>query len=225
MINDEAIAVLICTALSISWFRPTPIIPLISPNWVAFFGFVIFRKEIWSTVEDLTARVPLPTKIIFIAILCYFLVPRGKPDVEIRADEKANKILDQPDQSPCGTELKPLLFPAKTTHTRLFPKKHSFTYSYLLVGIPVEWRGAVGSFFSANLPSGGLSPKSLVNRPWFSIGAGDYLGRGDENLGLRGKLRSYLKSQVGKVSVEDPINTYCRMHRARKSRTTPTPIS
>ena len=31
--------------------------------------------------------------------------------------------------------LKPLLFPARTTHRRLFPTPHSFSYSYLLAGI------------------------------------------------------------------------------------------
>lgn len=88
--------------------------------------------------------------------------------------------------------MKPLLFPSKTCHTRLFPKEHSFTYSYLLVSIPVGWRGVVGSFFSADLPLEELSQKSVSKRSWFSVSAGDYLERGKENLGLRGKLEAYL---------------------------------
>ena len=45
---------------------------------------------------------------------------------------------------------KPLFFPSRTTHTRLFPKTHSFSYSYLLVGIPVGWQGSVGGMLSAD---------------------------------------------------------------------------
>ncbi|KAK3301355.1 uncharacterized protein B0H64DRAFT_370485 [Chaetomium fimeti] len=69
---------------------------------------------------------------------------------------------------------KVLLFPCWTSHSRLFPKKHSFSYPYLLVGIPVGFEGSVG---------------------WFTIDAGDYLERGKSELGLRGKLDEYLWSQ------------------------------
>ncbi|KAL7623444.1 hypothetical protein AAE478_007126 [Parahypoxylon ruwenzoriense] len=83
---------------------------------------------------------------------------------------------------------KPLLFPCRTTHTRFFPKKHSFAYSYLLVGIPVGWTGVAGGMIS----SGG---NDADIKGWYHVDASDYLERGSGGLGLRGKLDAYLKSQ------------------------------
>jgi len=87
-----------------------------------------------------------------------------------------------------GTKMwaKPLILPCRTTHSRRFPQKHSFTYSYLFVGIPVGWSGCAGSMLSAD-----LSKRS----GWFHVDSADYLSRGDAHLGLRGKLDAYLVSQ------------------------------
>ena len=91
--------------------------------------------------------------------------------------------------------LKPLLFPCRTSHTRLFPQKHSFSYSYLLVGIPIGWRGSVGSVLSADLIP--IEGKGLgVQNGWYSVKGADYLHRGYDARGLHGKLDSYLKTQV-----------------------------
>ncbi|KLU86473.1 hypothetical protein MAPG_05485 [Magnaporthiopsis poae ATCC 64411] len=94
---------------------------------------------------------------------------------------------------------KPLLFPSRTTHSRIFPKKHSFSYSYLVVGIPVGWSGTWGGLISADLPSppGWLSwlwPGWAVTKGWYNVDAADYLERGNGHLGLRGKLDAYLES-------------------------------
>ncbi|KAI0108248.1 hypothetical protein F4814DRAFT_441778 [Daldinia grandis] len=83
---------------------------------------------------------------------------------------------------------RPLLFPCRTMHTRLFPKKHTFSYSYLLVGIPVGWTGAAGGMISNDEHGTGVGG-------WYKVDASDYLDRGNEHLGLRGKLDAYLKSQ------------------------------
>ncbi|KAI1631748.1 hypothetical protein F4809DRAFT_147275 [Biscogniauxia mediterranea] len=83
---------------------------------------------------------------------------------------------------------RPLLFPCQTTHTRLFPKKHSFVYSYLLVGVPVGWSGVAGDMISADVADG-------VKKGWYNINAADYLERGRGHIGLRGKLDEYLQSQ------------------------------
>ncbi|KAI1657181.1 hypothetical protein F4813DRAFT_380981 [Daldinia decipiens] len=82
----------------------------------------------------------------------------------------------------------PLLFPCQTTHTRLFPKKHTFSYSYLLVGIPVGWTGVAGGMISSDEYSTGVGG-------WYKVDASDYLDRGNGHLGLRGKLDAYLESQ------------------------------
>lgn len=89
---------------------------------------------------------------------------------------------------------KVLLFPCKTTHSRLFPKKHSFDYSYLVVGIPVGWEGVSGGMVS--LLSSEQPWFSRLRRGWFHIDPADYLHRGDRHLGLRGKLDAYLRTQV-----------------------------
>ena len=93
--------------------------------------------------------------------------------------------------------LKPLILPCRTTHTRVFPKKHGFSYSYLQVGIPVGWRGSIASILSVDTDT----PKT-----WFNVGAADFLDRGNGQLSLRGKLDAYLKSQ--RELVEDYPKAY-----------------
>ncbi|GAB7341773.1 hypothetical protein MBLNU457_g0105t1 [Dothideomycetes sp. NU457] len=88
--------------------------------------------------------------------------------------------------------LPPLLIPGRTTHTRLFPKKHSFSYSYFYVGIPVGWKGRAGSSLSADVD---LLPLDDRRYGWFHVDAADYLTRGDHPDGLEGKLRQYLRSE------------------------------
>ncbi|OAA68672.1 hypothetical protein SPI_00867 [Niveomyces insectorum RCEF 264] len=79
-----------------------------------------------------------------------------------------------------------LLFPCTTTHARIFPKSHSFSYSYLVAGLPVAWCGNAGGMVSAGRQSA---------KGWFHVDPDDYLERGNGHLGLRGKLDAYLSSQ------------------------------
>lgn len=81
--------------------------------------------------------------------------------------------------------LAPQIFPCHTTHARLFPTRHSFTYSYLLVGVPVGWQ------HDAGLLSCDPSPGNK-SRSWFSVHAEDYLARGGYQGGLRSKLNHFL---------------------------------
>jgi DUF1365 family protein len=81
--------------------------------------------------------------------------------------------------------LPPLLVPSKTTHSRMFPQKHSFEYSYLFVGVPVGMTGRSSKALSVD-----GSPPS-----WFNIRASDYLFRGSEELSLAEKLQVYLERQ------------------------------
>lgn len=87
-----------------------------------------------------------------------------------------------------------MLFPCKTTHSRTFPKKHSFDYSYLVVGIPVGWEGISGGLVSSS--SAKPSWFSPSTKGWYHVDPADYLERGNGRLGLRGKLDAYLQSQV-----------------------------
>ncbi len=133
--------------------------------------------------------------LIFFNLLLW-LVPFEHLRYIWKRGREAQDSARDPDYPPKGSNpLRPLVFPCRTTHTRLFPKKHSFSYSYLYVGIPVGWRGSVGSFFSADLKT--LSSKD--HRPkqgWLSVESADYLNREDNVHGLQGKLDSYLRSQV-----------------------------
>ncbi|KAJ9156412.1 Cyclopropane-fatty-acyl-phospholipid synthase [Pleurostoma richardsiae] len=95
---------------------------------------------------------------------------------------------------------KVLLFQSRTDHSRLFPKRHSFSYSYLVVGIPVDWTGCAGGMISSGVETPTsfwqwLSSGPNQRRGWYDIVAADYLERGRGELGLRGKLDVYLKSQ------------------------------
>ncbi|KAK0638809.1 hypothetical protein B0T16DRAFT_337862 [Cercophora newfieldiana] len=95
---------------------------------------------------------------------------------------------------------KVLLFPGRTTHSRFFPKKHSFSYSYLVVGVPVGFEGSVGGMVSVGVRNkAGLASwfpfASRARTGWFTVDPADYLERGEGELGLRGKLDAYLRTQ------------------------------
>lgn len=93
----------------------------------------------------------------------------------------------------------PLLIPSRTTHRRTFPKKHAFSYSYLLVGVPVGSQGNANGLISVDVhrSTGSRCSHGRSGNPaWFDVSSDDYLQRGRNPLGLRGKLDSYLKSQV-----------------------------
>ncbi|KXH40936.1 hypothetical protein CSAL01_09554 [Colletotrichum salicis] len=99
------------------------------------------------------------------------------------------------------TVVKPLLIPCTTTHRRTFPEKHAFVYSYLVVGIPVGWKGNYAGMVSCDVDKAGwwlswfsLAPRT-AGRAWFHVDPADYLERGNGHLGLRGKLDAYLTSQ------------------------------
>jgi hypothetical protein len=91
---------------------------------------------------------------------------------------------------------RPMFFPSGTSHTRFFPKVHSFSYSYLLAGVPIGWEGSAGGMLGVSSEGTG-SDKSQNNvSSWYTIRAEDYLFRGYGYLGLQGKLRKYLESEV-----------------------------
>ncbi|KAI0853086.1 hypothetical protein F5Y00DRAFT_250841 [Daldinia vernicosa] len=132
--------------------------------------------------------------ILRIIALSYYLLFGHVGDVVLLSSSflwvRGSVILDQDVRLsvPWNGPGRPLLFPCRTTHARLFPKKHTFSYSYLLVGIPVGWTGVAGGMVSNDEYSTGVGG-------WYKIDASDYLDRGNGHLGLRGKLDAYLKSQ------------------------------
>lgn len=98
---------------------------------------------------------------------------------------------------------RPYLIPSRTTHTRLVPEKHSFAYSYLLVGIPVGWEGNANGMLSvdASKRPSGLTSSSA----WFNVESVEYLERGAGHLGHRGTLDNFLRSQVRKYAFNNSL--------------------
>lgn len=104
--------------------------------------------------------------------------------------------------APWGGPGQPYLVPARTTHMRMFPKKHSFAYSYLIAGVPVGYKGDVNRMLSAE-----TRERSRLAQAWYHVDAVDYLERGHAELGLRGKLDNYLRSQVRRYPLFDLTDT------------------
>ncbi|KAL9113750.1 MAG: hypothetical protein Q9227_002195 [Pyrenula ochraceoflavens] len=113
---------------------------------------------------------------------------KRREDTRTRAG--TSKLISKTDEEQLISWLEPMIFPCRTIHIRLFPQKHSFSYSYLFVGIPVGWKGAAGSLLSTENRTLGRAP-----RTWFSVEAEDYLARGSDSRGLSWKLWTYLRSQ------------------------------
>lgn len=140
-------------------------------------------RGIWTTVlnRSITARVVTISTPIAAAILSTYFGRKtrlsSKRDVDYSAGSNQAK-------------LKPMLFPSKTIHTRNFPQRHSFGYSYLLVGIPVGWQGRRTSMLSAETGNG-----------WFSVRSTGFLTRGGHGQGLHDKLCDYLQSQVSHLQI------------------------
>lgn len=143
--------------------------------------------------------------LCFLSVSFYLPGPLSYRDSIYHAGSAETKSVEIPSvnrraeglHKPFPQILKPLVFPCRTTHTRLFPKKHSFSYSYLLVGIPIGWQGSLNSFLSVDF-DGHLTGKAYKQwwPSWFSIMGTDYLNRGSHAAGLKGKLDDYLNSQV-----------------------------
>lgn len=80
----------------------------------------------------------------------------------------------------------PWLLPSRTSHTRFFPKKHSFAYSLLQVAVPIGSNGRFSSLISIG---------DVRRKGWFHVQASDYLVRNSTDTDLKSKLRSYLREQ------------------------------
>lgn len=103
-------------------------------------------------------------------------VSRSRPSKDVGSSNIA-RPLPQP-------WAKPAVIPGRTNHTRFSPQKHSFSYSYLLVGVPVGWSGRAGVL---SIDSGKLGLLSVKSR--------DYLGRDGTDKSFRERLNEYLRSQ------------------------------
>ncbi|CCU77144.1 unnamed protein product [Blumeria hordei] len=147
-------------------------------------AMLLYRNRAWLLSLANVSPSTMPTILAALAIccLCYGAL-----------HSRRDGPLDRPfPQLQHERAFKPLFFPCRTTHRRMFPVKHSFAYSYLLAGIPVGLKGSVGGLLSVD-----EAPQSSwwSRRSWYVVSGDDYLARGHHPDGLRGKLRDYLESQ------------------------------
>jgi DUF1365 family protein len=85
---------------------------------------------------------------------------------------------------------KAAIFPCRTKHARIFPKRHAFDYSYLQYGFPIIPAGTT--------PEGtdvGSEKDRKTGSWWLHIKADDYLSRGNGALGFYGKLQMFMREQ------------------------------
>lgn len=142
--------------------------------------------------------------IVALATSAYLYYQQSKDDMcDPLTDEK-------PEENRAWTlaHPQPLIFPCQTTHTRIFPKKHAFGYSYLLYGHPVIPSGVATD--GRDISNG--RDRSLGSW-WLCVRAKDYLKRGQSSLGFYDKLQSFLREQVRILSwFHTPQLFYCTVH-------------
>ncbi|RMY60824.1 hypothetical protein D0865_01313 [Hortaea werneckii] len=155
---------------------------IVYTNWAGVWSFSSLGELKQHSLEDPTMQ--MHTKVFSLLSLCALLagsiVVRDK-----HLESKETKIESLHEQRIEDQVLPPLLLASKTTHSRLFPQKHSFTYSYLLVGVPIGIQGRISNMLSVDSQHFG----------WFVVDSADYLSRGNAHLSLSEKLKRYLHTQ------------------------------
>ncbi|KAK1829078.1 hypothetical protein QBC39DRAFT_139004 [Podospora conica] len=193
---DNMAAIVVAGVLFISLALVSPLYLAIDTNifslfFLYFVGPPVFDQVVPAWLRRLVASVASASSLkpaIFIFAIAFLAFPvLWRIFAETRAP-----TWDGPG--------KVLIFPSRTTHMRLFPKKHHFSYSYLVVGIPVGWEGSIGGLLSVGVEaswnlSSWFAPSKWYQKGWFTVDARDFFERGHAGLGLRGKLDGYLKTQ------------------------------
>jgi hypothetical protein len=163
-----------------------------TPDILLLLSFTAIKK--WDTIQTLASSLYVNSSILITTLSIVSTV-----FVCFQLYRYLNTL--QQTSTPCRFPVKPMLFPCETAHQRLFPKRHAFAYSYLLVGIPVAWRGSVGGMISSDTEKKATSWMSRLfslkpQGAWYTVNGDDYLERGHVEGGLEEKLHRYLKSQV-----------------------------
>lgn len=86
------------------------------------------------------------------------------------------------------------IFPCETKHARMFPKRHTFGYSYLQCGFPIIPGGINAD--GCDIATGA---DQTLGSWWLRIRASDYLTRGNGEAGFYGKLQTFMREH----SVDD----------------------
>ncbi|KAK4626434.1 hypothetical protein CLAFUW4_04955 [Fulvia fulva] len=131
------------------------------------------------TSETLNVYLQVFPLLAACAVLAGLIVHRGQ---QLKAAEQITPVRVQSIEEAL---LPPLLITSRTSHSRMFPEKHTFSYSYLFAGIPVGLEGRIGSVLSVD------SPKPA----WFDIHSKHYLNRGHDQAALGERLKRYLHTR------------------------------
>jgi hypothetical protein len=151
------------------------------PDFIIFTSLFLWNVGRTLDLQHWGAQFFLPTN--WLSILAFTLAPAGFLLIYALASvfHVDQEVFD-------GTRPHPLVLRSRTTHTRLFPKKHSFSYPYLQVSIPVGFE----NHRCGNLVSVG----NVKRKGWFHVQASDYLDRKSNETTFKGKLTEYLASRV-----------------------------
>ena len=125
-----------------------------------------------------------------ILLLLLFLISILPQSTNKNSQKQQQKQKQHHFPKPISPINKPLIIPGRISHARLFPKHHSFSYSYLMVGIPIHSPNRGNWLLS-------VDERAWWKRGWLRVQAEDHLGRGGNEDGIYPKLQSYLQSQVG----------------------------
>lgn len=119
--------------------------------------------------------------VAFVGVILFLALQVVKPCAKKQCWEDVSHSISPIDKT--------LILPGRISHTRLFPKHHSFSYSYLMVGIPIH-----STIQNNRLVS--VDERVWWKRGWLCVNANDHLGRGENAQGIQQKLRQYLESKV-----------------------------
>ena len=187
-------------AARILLFQPLWILRIYNQDitWTQDLGLLLVLHSIYSYLAG-SWRFPAPADIAAIDVyseafriylgvfgllaacgaLAGGIVRRGRQlKCEVRNEHLFDRRIDE-------QLLPPLLISSRTSHTRMFPQRHSFSYSYLFVGVPVGVSGQLSTALSVDGSA----------RSWFHVDSADYLDRSRSEVGLGLKLKQYLHTQ------------------------------
>ncbi|KAL4784191.1 hypothetical protein BJX76DRAFT_231816 [Aspergillus varians] len=95
----------------------------------------------------------------------------------------------------------PRLLPTQVSHTRLGTGRYNYTVPHFLVGTPVGLQGHIGRVLSLDEPesrphtAGPMQYLTPKLESWFTVHGHHHLAKGDDSIGLQGKLHQFLVSQ------------------------------
>ena len=145
------------------------------------------QSHIISSLDSVSSHTMYAQSLAASTMLLLFLI-----SMLLQSANKTPQQQQHQSPQPISPIEKSLIIPGRISHARLFPKHHSFSYSYLMVGIPIHSPRRGNRLIS-------VDERAWWKRGWLRVEAGDHLGRGNNKDGIYQKLRSYLESQVGVI--------------------------